>query len=203
MAVINPRIAPFINVTFYITSKWWNERINPVTGQIEIHRGLDISTGNEDPVYSILNGIVHSSGYSSSRGNWIIIYDNNSSSSTYGYATLYMHLRDAPMVSQGSSVVMGQQVGIEGTTGQSTGNHLHVEMQDLNRWGGEWHSSYTKSDYLDPTVYMDIPNVEGTECYYDGTPIPPTPPTPTKKEKKSKFKWVLYARKLRNSRSLG
>lgn len=201
MAVVTPRIAPFINVTFYITSKWWDVRINPVTGQTEIHRGLDIATGGNDPVYSMLNGVVHSSGYSSSRGNWIIIYDNNSSSSTYGYATLYMHLRDTPMVSQGQSVSIGQQVGVEGTTGQSSGIHLHVEMQDLNRWGGEWHLSYTQSDYLDPTVYMGIPNVEGTECYYNGTPVPPTP-TPTETTKRKKFKWVLYAKNLRNKRRM-
>lgn len=202
MAVVTPNIAPFINVTFYITSKWWDVRVNPVTGQTEIHRGLDIATGNNDPVYSMLNGIVHSLGYSSSRGNWIIIYDNNSNSSTYGYATLYMHLAYTPIVSQGQSVVIGQQVGVEGTTGQSTGIHLHVEMQDLNRWGGQWHSSYVQSDYLDPTVYMGIPNVEGTECYYNGTPVPPTPPTPTTSSRKNKFKWVLYAKNLRNKRSM-
>ena len=202
MAVVTPNIAPFINVTFYITSKWWDVRTNPVTGQTEIHRGLDIATGNNDPVYSMLNGVVHSLGYSSSRGNWIIIYDNNSNSSTYGYATLYMHLAYSPIVSQGQSVVIGQQVGVEGTTGQSTGIHLHVEMQDLNRWGGQWHSSYVQSDYLDPTVYMGIPNVEGTACYYNGTPVPPTPPTPTTTSRKNKFKWVLYSKKLRNKRSM-
>ena len=196
MAIVNPRIAPFINVTFYITSKWWDVRVNPVTGETEIHRGLDIATGGNDTVYSMLKGVVHSSGYSSSRGNWIIIWDNDSTSSTYGYATLYMHLRDAPMVSQGSPALVGQQVGVEGTTGQSTGIHLHVEMQDLNRWGGQWHSSYTQSDYLDPTQFMNIPNVEGTECYYDGTPVPPAPVVTT--IKKSKFKWVIYARKFRN-----
>ena len=78
-----------------------------------------------------------------------------------------MHLRDPVSYSVGDSVVVGQQVGVEGTTGQSTGIHLHVEMQDLNRWGGEWHSSYTQSDYLDPTQFMNIPNVEGTECFYE------------------------------------
>lgn len=200
MAVVTPNIAPFINVTFYITSKWWDVRINPVTGQTEIHRGLDIATGGNDPVYSMLTGIVHSSGYSSSRGNWVIIEDNNPSSPTYGYATLYMHLRDAPLIAQGGSITVGQQIGVEGTTGQSTGIHLHVEMQDLNRWGGQWHSSYVQSDYLDPTQFMNIPNVEGTECYYNGTPVPPTP-TPTL-TRKSKFKWVLYAKKLRNKRTI-
>lgn len=190
---VNARIAPFINDTFWITSKWWNERINPVTGQVEVHRGLDIATSGSKRVYSMLTGIVHSLGTNSSRGNWIIIKDNNSSSATYGYATLYMHLADLPNYSVGDSISQGQFVAMEGTTGQSTGIHLHVEMQDLNRWNDTWHSSYIQSDYLDPTVFMNIPNVEGTEVYYDGTPY--VPPTPAVTYKKHKFKFYFYKRK--------
>lgn len=193
-------IAPFINDTFYITSHWWYERINPVTGQVEIHRGLDIATSGSKPVYSILKGIVHSKGTSSSRGNWIIIKDNDPSSPTYGYASLYMHLANLPEASVNSPVDKGTYIAMEGTTGQSTGIHLHVEMQDLNRWGNEWHLSYNKSDYLDPTVYMGIDNIDGTDWIYDGTPKPPTPtPTVTKKKK---FKWVLYANHFRKRRIL-
>lgn len=197
MAVQNVRhIAPFINEVFTITSKWWDERINPVTGEVEIHRGLDIATSVSKPVYSILDGIIHSKGYDNSQGNWVVIYDNNSNSTTYGYATLYMHLAQPTSLNVGDSVVRGQYVADEGTTGTSTGIHLHVEMQDLNRWSGVWHWSYVQSDYLDPTVYMGIDNIEGTEWLYDGTPIPPTPSY----TKRDKFPWVLYARKLRNSR---
>lgn len=196
MAVQQVRhIAPFINDVFVITSKWWNERINPVTGETEIHRGLDIATSGSKPVYSILDGIIHSKGTDNSQGNWVVIYDNNPSSSTYGYATLFMHLAQPVTYSVGTSIQKGQYVADEGTTGQSTGIHLHVEMQDLNRWGGVWHWSYVQSDYLDPTVYMGIDNIEGTEWIYDGTPVPPTP-TPT--IRRGKFPWVLYARKLRN-----
>ena len=176
-------IAPFINDRFLITSKWWNERINPVTGETEIHRGLDIATSGSKPVYSMLDGIVHSLGYDNSQGNWIIIKDDNSSSPTFGYATLFMHLANSPDVLQGDRVVKGQKVGDEGTTGSSTGIHLHVEMQDLNRWGNSWHWSYNKSDYLDPTEFMGIDNIEGTWWNYDGTPIEPT---------KNKNKWLKF-----------
>ena len=186
-------IAPFINDVFYITSPWWNERINPITGEVEIHRGLDIATVGSKPVYSMLTGIIHSKGKDSSRGNWVIIYDNNPNSPFYGYATMYMHLVAQPLLPVGSPIQVGQYVADEGTTGQSTGIHLHVEMQDLNRWGGEWHWSYTKSDYLDPTVFMGIDNIVDTSWIYDGTPYIP----PTEKEK-HKFPWVLYAKKLRN-----
>lgn len=176
-------IAPFINDRFLITSPWWNERINPITGETEIHRGLDIATSGSKTVYSILDGIVHSLGFDNSQGNWIIIKDDNSSSPTFGYATLFMHLANAPDVLQGDRVVKGQKVGDEGTTGSSTGIHLHVEMQDLNRWGNSWHWSYNKSDYLDPTEYMGIDNIENTWWIYDGVPIEPI---------KNKNKWLQF-----------
>ena len=176
-------IAPFINERFLITSPWWNERINPITGETEIHRGLDIATSGSKPVYSMLDGIVHSLGFDNSQGNWIIIKDDNPQSPTFGYATLYMHLAQAPNVSQGDRVVKGQKVGDEGTTGSSTGIHLHVEMQDLNRWGNSWHWSYNKSDYLDPTEYMGIDNIENTWWIYDGVPIEPS---------KNKNKWLKF-----------
>ena len=131
----------------------------------------------------MLDGIVHSLGFDNSQGNWIIIKDDNSSSPTFGYATLYMHLANRPDVSQGDRVVKGQKVGDEGTTGSSTGIHLHVEMQDLNRWGNSWHWSYNKSDYLDPTAFMGIDNIEGTWWIYDGTPIEPS---------KNKNKWLKF-----------
>ena len=193
MATPVRNISPFINDVFTITSPWWNERINPITGKLEIHRGLDIATVGSKPVYSLLTGIIHSKGTDSSQGNWVVIYDNNPSSQFYGYATLYMHLVSQPLLAIGSPIQAGQFVGYEGTTGDSTGIHLHVEMQDLNRWGGEWHWSYNKNDYLDPTVFMGIDNIVDTQWIYDGTPYIP----PTKKEK-HKFRWVLYAKKLRN-----
>lgn len=186
-------IAPFINENFTITSEWWKERINPVTGEEQIHRGLDITTATTSPVYSMLNGIVHSKGYDDSQGNWIVIKDNNPSSTTYGYATLYMHLLNPSPLNVNDVVSIGEEVGTEGSTGSSTGLHLHVEMQNINRFNNKWYWSYNKSDYLDPTVFMGIDNIEGTTWIYNGTPYIP----PTKKEK-HKFPWILYAKKLRN-----
>lgn len=188
-------IAPFINVVFTVTSHWWYVRVNPVTGEVTIHRGLDIATPNSEPVYSMLNGHVLERGYDSSQGNYLVIVDDIVGSTTYGYATRYMHLASFNVV-QGQAVLVGQQVGMEGTTGQSTGIHLHVEMQDISRFNWQWHWSYTKSDYLDPTEFMGIDNIDYTQWIYDGTPIPPTPPVSETKRKK--FLWVLYARKLRD-----
>lgn len=184
MAVGNARIAPFINDVFTVTSPWWADRSG------EIHRGLDISTGSKDPVYSMLEGeVVQMWHNDSSMGNALVIKN------LVNVATLYMHL-DSFSVSLHDNVKIGQQVGIEGTTGESTGVHLHVEMQVMT--GSRWKWSYNKSDYLDPTAFMGIDNVKNTQWIYNGTPVPPTP-TPTS-SKRSNFPWVLYARKLRAKR---
>lgn len=189
-------IAPFINVVFTVSSEWWKVRTNPVTGTIEIHRGLDIFTNPAQAVCSMLNGVVNAVGTNSTAGNYIIIVDNNPSSPTYGYATRYLHLASLPSYSVGDPITVGEQVGIEGDTGEATGVHLHVEMQDISRFNWSWHASYTKSDYLDPTVFMGIDNIRLTQWIYDGQPSPPV------NKPRKKFPWFLYNEKLRKSRIL-
>lgn len=183
---VNPvrNIAPFINVVFTVTSKWWTYRDGV------LHRGLDIatSTGLDEPVYSMLTGKVLDVGYNSSAGNYIIIYDDNPNSSTYGYATRYIHLAYRPLYVIGASVLVGEQVGSEGNTGASQGRHLHVEMQDVSRFNFQWHVSNTQSDYLDPTVFMGIDNIEGTQWLYDGSPVVTV-------VKKKPFPWFILIKK--------
>lgn len=199
MAEINQvrNIAPFINRVFTVTSKWWTERENPVTHVTEIHRGLDIATdsGLNDPVYSMLTGKVLQVGYTDSAGNYIIIYDDDPNSPTYGYATRYLHLKERPLYVVGASVTVGEEVGSEGNTGASQGRHLHVEMQDISRFNFEWHVSNTQSDYLDPTLFMGIDNIQGTKWYYNGTPAPA-------RRKKRGFPFVPYAKQIRKNRNI-
>ena len=189
MAVVNPRIAPFINVTFWVTSVWWELPRN--------HRGLDIATataGGSVPIYSMCNGTVIRSEVSGSLtekvgyGNVVIIEDDTTH---MGFLFAHLNRRDVQL---GDHVVIGQQIGMEGETGEAYGMHLHLEMQDLTNH--EWMYRAPKEVYTNPAEWMGIPNVEGTECYYDGVPIPP--PTPTITIKKHRFPWVLYAKKFRN-----
>lgn len=185
--MVEARIAPFINVMFVVTSEWWEQPRN--------HKGLDISTGANDTIYSMSDGTVVRSEYSGTATTgygWVVIIK-----ATDNMGFLYAHMRDRPLVTLGDSVAVGQAIGIEGTTGDSTGIHLHLEMQDLTYH--DWDYSYIKSLYTDPTVFMGIPNVEGTQCIYYGTPIPPTP---THKPIKSSFPWVLYSNKLRKERMI-
>lgn len=117
-------------------------------------------------------------------GNYIIIKDNVTK---LGF--LYAHLKNPSNKNVGDQVSLGEQVGIEGTTGSSTGIHLHLEMQDLtNR---NWIFNGNREDYINPAEFMGIPNREGISVYYDGIP------KPFFTKRKNKFKWVLYANKLR------
>lgn len=182
MADYNARIAPFINETFYITSVFGEQPRN--------HKGLDISTGTNSNVYSTVNGTVVRSDYSSSYGNVIII------KATDGIGHLFAHLRDLPLKNVGDTVVIGEQIGVEGTTGQSSGIHLHYEMQDITN--ANWNYNANLSEYLNPADFMGFPNIQGISAFYNGTPIPPSPTF----RPKGNFKWVLYAKKLRTKRNI-
>lgn len=99
-------------------------RTNPITGKREHHSGIDISgTGYGSPVYAANNGVVEIKKYTYDYGNRITINHNN------GYWTTYAHLsRYAAGVTVGSTVARGQIIGYVGSTGWSTGPHLHFEV---------------------------------------------------------------------------
>ena len=83
------------------------------------HYGIDITgTGHGSPIYSIQNGTVIRTGTRSDMGNFVMITHNN------GYNSVYMHLSKI-LVNGGDAVVKGQTIGLMGTTGRSTGTHLH------------------------------------------------------------------------------
>ena len=83
----------------------------------------DIPAPGGTPIQCAKDGIVTTSQYNPSYGNYCIIYHGN------GYATLYAHMRALPSVKVGESVTAGQVIGYVGTTGSSSGNHLHFELR--------------------------------------------------------------------------
>ena len=182
MAQYTARVAPFINDQFTVTGA------QPYYEDGTLHGGFDVSTGTNSPVYAMTGGLVLYSQFNTGGyGNMIIIQDQQT-----GTAILYAHLRDLPLYSVGQTVPLLAQIGVEGTTGQSTGIHTHLEIQ-YNTLGSGWNWNIPKLDRPHVADFMGIPNTYGITAIYNGTP--PTPPTPT--IKKSKFKWVLYARKIR------
>ena len=86
------------------------------------HQGLDISLKTGDPIYATFDGKVRFSKAAGNYGNLVIIRHNN------GLETYYAHLSQRD-VEVGDWVVAGQQIGLGGSTGRSTGPHLHFEVR--------------------------------------------------------------------------
>jgi len=96
-------------------------RSDPFTGEPEYHSGLDISAQKGQAVYATADGLVQSAGYTGDYGNLIVIKHD------FGLSTRYGHL-SAYKVKVGDSVKRGDVIGLVGSTGRSTGAHLHYEI---------------------------------------------------------------------------
>ncbi len=105
----------------YITSKYGN-RIHPIFGTKKFHSGVDIGAGAGTNVTAADGGTVSVATYSSSYGNYVMIYH------TDGTSTLYAHM-SALAVSQGQTVNKGDVLGYVGDTGWASGPHLHFEVR--------------------------------------------------------------------------
>lgn len=93
-------------------------------GDTRPHKGHDYAAAKGTPIYAAAAGTVLIAGYSDSAGYWVVINHGD------GLVTKYMHMYQSPLVSAGQSVVKGQHIGGVGTTGQSTGNHLHFQVEE-------------------------------------------------------------------------
>ena len=110
----------------------------------KFHKGIDLGTGSENiPTYAVLSGTVTYAGYDDTAGNMIIIDHGN------GLVTKYMH-HSAVYVSVGDKVERGQQIGLSGTTGRSTGNHLHFQVEK-------------NGTAVDPMTYLTASSEDVTE----------------------------------------
>jgi murein DD-endopeptidase MepM/ murein hydrolase activator NlpD len=96
-------------------------RSDPFTGEPGFHQGLDISTEKGQPVYATADGVVETASYTGDYGNLIVIKHG------FGLATRYGHL-SAFAVRSGAAVTRGDVIGYVGSTGRSTGSHLHYEI---------------------------------------------------------------------------
>ncbi|MDT8899288.1 peptidoglycan DD-metalloendopeptidase family protein [Thermanaerothrix sp. 4228-RoL] len=97
------------------------------------HMAIDIAAGIGDPIYAADSGVVVYAGWiSGGYGNMVMIDHGN------GYQTLYAHL-SAIRVSCGASVRQGQVIGLAGSTGRSTGPHLHFEVRYMGGFINPWY----------------------------------------------------------------
>ena len=120
-------------------------RKNPVTGVNKLHAGIDFAAPGGTPIYAAASGYVQVAGWSSGGyGNYVIIYHGKMSDGNQ-YSTLYGHMRSVA-TSAGKYVQQGEIIGYVGSTGNSTGNHLHLEV-----WKGG-----SKANAVNPRGYIPM-----------------------------------------------
>lgn len=116
----------------YLTSPY-GMRTHPISKKQKFHYGIDIAKrGANVPIYAAATGIVVHAGYLRSYGNTVIITHNMGGQV---YTTLYAHL-SGYSVSPGQTVKKGQRIATMGSTGDSTGQHLHFEVH-TGTWQGQ------------------------------------------------------------------
>ena len=107
----------------YYISSTFAYRKHPITGKWSHHTGNDIPAPSGTEIHAAKDGVVTDVGRNSVYGNYIQISHGN------GYSTFYAHMKSTAIVKEGASVKRGQVIGYVGTTGYSTGNHLHFELR--------------------------------------------------------------------------
>jgi hypothetical protein len=110
----------------YRISSLYGVRRNPVTGKIRFHQGLDLAAPEGSPVYACAAGTVTETGEDPVYGNFIIVKHGDN------WASLYGHLSKIE-TSLRSELRSGTLIGRVGSTGQSTGPHLHFELRRNGR----------------------------------------------------------------------
>ncbi len=115
---------------YHLVISPYGYRIHPITGRRKFHKGTDISGGNikGKPIVAMADGVVSIASYNQGGyGNYVMI-NHGTSSDGNSYVTLYAHMTRY-IVSVGQKVTKGQTIGYVGTTGASTGYHLHFEVR--------------------------------------------------------------------------
>ena len=117
-----PNESGFLRPVPGVITSYYGYRVNPVTGEYKLHKGIDYAGNYGDPIKASKSGVVEYSGWISGYGNTIILGHGN------GVQTLYPHAQTLN-VSYGDTVSQGDIIATVGSTGNSTGPHLHFEIR--------------------------------------------------------------------------
>lgn len=107
-----------------ITSRY-GYRTNPISGKYGLHTGLDIAADEGTNIVAAYNGVIKDTGYGVKKGNYVLMEH------TDGTETLYCHCSEV-LVDEGTVIRAGETIALVGSTGWSTGPHLHFEIHNKN-----------------------------------------------------------------------
>ena len=128
-----------LDVDWYsLIKSYYGYRKNPITGENQFHRGIDIAVPEGTEVYASQDGTVVTAAFAEDYGNYIVIEDSK------GFVTKYAHL-ESMNVSAGQTVKHGEIIGKTGSTGAVTGSHLHLEC-------------LSDGEYYNPLFYFENGN---------------------------------------------
>ncbi len=127
----------------YVSSPY-GYRTHPISNEYKLHSGTDLALSANTPIPSNINGTVTVSAYNNSYGNYVVVRDNK------GLLHYYAHMNERN-VNVGDTISVGDTLGLVGSTGNSTGNHLHYEIRG------------TDGKSIDSGKYLDNVSVVTTE----------------------------------------
>jgi murein DD-endopeptidase MepM/ murein hydrolase activator NlpD len=104
-------------------------RRHPILGYTKMHTGVDWAAPTGTPIYAAGNGVVEKADWESGYGKFVLIRHNNGYETAYGHMTAY-----ARGIEEGKRVRQGQIIGFVGSTGLSTGSHVHFEIRINGRF---------------------------------------------------------------------
>lgn len=119
----------------YVSSRF-GSREQPTAGASTYHQGVDLAAPAGTPIYATRSGVVTIARSSASAGNYVTVNHGD------GYSSVYMHMTNY-VVSVGQYVSQGQLIGYVGSTGISTGNHLHFGIAK-------------NGTYVNPAEYVNL-----------------------------------------------
>ena len=114
-----------VPVANYCVTSEYGMRVNPVSGIKKLHSGIDLANNIGTPVVAAADGVVAKAGANGGYGNQVTVRHSN------GLRTSYAHLSEIKATS-GQQVRQGEVIGLLGSTGNSTGPHLHLEIEKNN-----------------------------------------------------------------------
>ena len=136
---------PF-NTDKYVITSPFGTRTDPISFEVRTHNGVDVVPSGTTDILAVSDGVVVSSSLDSAGAEYVIIEHDFGNTK---YRTGYWHLKEnSRVVKVGDKVKQGQQIGIMGSTGYSTGPHLHLFLQEYN-------TSTNQFEYKDPISIIE------------------------------------------------
>jgi murein DD-endopeptidase MepM/ murein hydrolase activator NlpD len=122
-------------------------RRHPILGYTKMHTGVDWAAPLGTPISAAGNGVIEKAGWESGYGKYIRIKHNNGYETAYGHMTAFARGMEA-----GARVRQGQVIGFVGSTGESTGSHVHFEILVNGRWVDPMRIKLPRGRVLEGTV---------------------------------------------------